>query len=74
MAIEDTAHQTVFFNGSQVEPRAEYEYDALYRLVKATGREHAGGTGDNQRDHNDLPLWNLPHPNDADALRRYQHA
>jgi RHS repeat-associated protein len=72
VAIADTAHQTVFFAGQQVTPSAEYEYDALYRLVKANGREHAGGLGDDQRDHNDLPLWNLPHPNDAQALRRYE--
>ncbi|NUQ79764.1 MAG: RHS repeat-associated core domain-containing protein, partial [Polyangiaceae bacterium] len=33
-----------------------------------------GGIGDDQRDQNDLPLWNLPHPNNAQALRRYTEA
>jgi len=72
LAIADTAHQTVFFDNQVVEPSALYEYDALYRLVKVSGREHAGGVGDNQRDQNDLPLHNLPHANDGQALRNYE--
>jgi len=43
----------------------------VYRLISATGREHAGGVGDDQRDQHDLPLWSLPHANDAQALRQY---
>jgi len=74
VAIADTAHQTVFFDNQVVEPSALYEYDALYRLVSATGREHAGGIGDDQRDHSGLPLHNLPHANDAQALRNYEEA
>jgi uncharacterized protein RhaS with RHS repeats len=46
-------------------------YDALYRLIEATGREHAGGIADVQRDQNDVPLMNLPHTNDTSALRNY---
>ena len=69
--IRDDAQQDVFFAGQQVTPTQEFEYDAIYRLISATGREHAGGVGDVQLDHNDLPLWNLPHPNDAQALRMY---
>src|SRR5262249_37444881 len=70
--IEDSAHQTVFFDGQVVEPSAEYEYDALYRLTKASGREHRGNGGDVQRDNNDILLSRLPHPNDVQALRRYE--
>ena len=39
--IVDKAQQTVYFNGSVVSPNQTFEYDALYRLTKATGREHA---------------------------------
>ena len=69
--IRDDAQQDVFFAGQQVTPTQELAYDPIYRLISATGREHAGGVGDIQRDANDLPLWNLPHPNDAQALRTY---
>ncbi|MBN2893108.1 MAG: hypothetical protein JXL97_14660 [Bacteroidales bacterium] len=37
---KDDAQQTIFFNNSVVYPENTYEYDALYRLLKATGREH----------------------------------
>ena len=69
--IKDTAHQTVFFANDVVTPSTRYVYDALYRLIQATGREHAGGMADVQRDQNDVPLMNLPHANDALALRNY---
>ena len=38
----DQAQQTLFFNNSGVDPSSKYEYDAIYRLVHAWGREHAG--------------------------------
>jgi len=41
--IEDLA-QDLVFNEGVIEPRRLYEYDALYRLTAATGREHAGQT------------------------------
>ena len=69
--IRDTAQPTVFFDNDVVSPSAQYVYDALYRLTQATGREHAGGMADVQRDQNDVPLMNLPHANDAQALRNY---
>lgn len=39
--IRDDAQQTIYFRNSVVEPKFEYIYDALYRLVEAKGREHA---------------------------------
>ena len=39
--IRDKAQQTVFFNNSLIEPSNTYDYDALYRLIHAEGREHA---------------------------------
>ncbi|HTN87933.1 MAG TPA: SpvB/TcaC N-terminal domain-containing protein [Sorangium sp.] len=69
--LGDSAQQTVFFNNAVVSPSAQYVYDAVYRLIEATGREHAGGLADAQRDQNDLPIQSLPHANDAQALRNY---
>jgi RHS repeat-associated protein len=69
--IQDDAQQTIFFNNAVVTPSAQYEYDALYRLIKADGREHAGQNADIQRDHIDFPRMNLPHPNDGQAMRQY---
>ena len=43
--ILDDAYEPVFFNNQQVEPRSEYKYDALYRLIKAKGRENNQATG-----------------------------
>ncbi len=68
--ITDAAQQALFYNNSVVLPQNPFEYDALYRLVSATGREHAS-IGDVQLDHNDLPLQNLPHANDPNAVRTY---
>jgi hypothetical protein len=59
LQITDAAQQTLFYNNSVVLPQNLFEYDALYRLVSATGREHAS-IGDVQLDHNDLPLPKPP--------------
>ena len=37
--IRDDAQQTLWFSNQQVEPHCDYTYDALYRLIEATGRE-----------------------------------
>jgi RHS repeat-associated protein len=69
--IADSAQQKVFFANDVVLPAMAYVYDALYRLSSATGREQAGGLADVQRDVNDLPVVNLPDPNDQNAVRNY---
>ena len=43
--IQDDAQQTVYFRNQRVEPSNDYTYDALYRLIQATGREHLGQGG-----------------------------
>jgi len=43
--IEDKAYEPVFFRNQMVEPRSTYTYDALYRLIEATGRENYYATG-----------------------------
>jgi RHS repeat-associated protein len=69
--IRDAAQQTVYFANAVVEPRGRYEYDALYRLVRAEGREHAA-QNHVQRDGRDFePLIGIPFPNSPDALQNY---
>lgn len=43
--IRDDAQQAIFFRNKRTEPSNDYVYDALYRLVHATGREHLGQQG-----------------------------
>lgn len=43
--IEDQAYEPAFFNNQQVDPKSQYTYDALYRLLAATGRENGALTG-----------------------------
>ena len=43
--IRDDAQQTIYFRNQRVEPSADYTYDAIYRLIEATGREHLGQVG-----------------------------
>lgn len=38
--IEDAAFPTVFNHNQRIDPISGYTYDAAYRLVEATGREH----------------------------------
>lgn len=68
----DDAQQTHYFKNAVVKAEGLYEYDALYHLVKASGREHAGLTNDNIRDHRDIDFVpQLPHVNDSSAVRNY---
>ena len=45
--ISDAAdtQNVIFFRNQRVEPSSDYTYDAIYRLISATGREHLGQTG-----------------------------
>jgi RHS repeat-associated protein len=73
--IEDAALSRVFHNGQQ-EPVCEYTYDAIYRLVKAQGREHIGQMVHDfdppEGDRRDHPfVGHRVHSNDLQALRTY---
>lgn len=73
--VRDSAQQTHFFANQVVEATARYEYDALYQLVRAFGREHAGGGNDTTRTDADLaPVTQLPHVNDSAAVRTYSES
>lgn len=67
--ILDGAQQTVFFDNAVVTAHGKYRYDAIYQLIEAEGREHPG----QQPTHENYPLlpYNIPHPNDIQALRNY---
>ncbi len=65
----DEAGKTVIFNGSVAEPEWDYTYDSLYRLIKATGREHQGLFQPNNEA--DLIRTVSPHPNDGTCMMPY---
>ncbi|MGW0231444.1 SpvB/TcaC N-terminal domain-containing protein [Actinopolymorpha singaporensis] len=70
--VADDAQQTHFFRNAVVRPDRRYAYDALYQLVRASGRELAGGVNDTTRDARDLPMTpQLPFENDAAAVRTW---
>jgi RHS repeat-associated protein len=74
--LQDDAQQTIYFSNQRVEPSADYTYDAIYRLIKAAGREHLGQTGGTPnaptpQSYNDWANLNLPHPNDGNAMGTY---
>jgi RHS repeat-associated protein len=43
--IRDDAQQTIYFRNKRVDPSCDYTYDAVYRLIQGTGREHLGQGG-----------------------------
>lgn len=78
--IRDDAQPTIYFRKQCVEPSNDYIYDALYRLIQASGREHLGqGGGPIPHSYNDAgrvgilsanPLGRFA-PNDICAMGRY---
>jgi RHS repeat-associated protein len=76
VSVHDQAQQRVFFRNQVVEPSVGYVYDAIYRLVEASGREHLGQTADSPPhtvppSSDDVPRIGLPQPGDGAAMARY---
>ena len=76
--IRDDAdtQDVIFFRNQRVEPSASYTYDAVYRLLAATGREHLGQTNGAlaapaQVTDDDSPRTCLPQPGDGTAMASY---
>jgi RHS repeat-associated protein len=70
--IRDSAQQTVFFRNKRVEPSNEYTYDAVYRLIQASGREHMGqGQAPIPHSHSDTSRVGLLHPSDGNVMGTY---
>lgn len=67
--VRDAAQQARFFDNGVVAAGRRFVYDALYRLVRAEGREHAALTQPLPGEEVAPSL--IPHPNDVAAARRY---
>ncbi|MEP0367427.1 MAG: RHS repeat-associated core domain-containing protein [Cyclobacteriaceae bacterium] len=62
----DNAQQTLYFDNTEVSPNGKYEYDALYRLIEAEGRELIGLNAPGNADININTL-----PENTTAMRLY---
>jgi RHS repeat-associated protein len=69
--VEDEAQQTIFFANQIVTPDADYTYDAIYRLIAASGREHVGQTAGEPVGSSDDARRSIPLPTDGKAMRAY---
>jgi RHS repeat-associated protein len=70
--IRDEAQKAIFFRNQRVDPGARYTYDAVYRLIEATGREHLGRDGELvAHSPSDAERSRRSHPNDGSAMARY---
>lgn len=70
--ITDSAQQTVYFSNTVVDPSSSYIYDALDRIVQATGREHLGQVGATAPGPWDLDAGaNGQDPRNGAAMARY---
>ena len=72
--ISDHAQQTVYFDNQVVSAKNDYLYDAIYRLIGASGRELIGLLGSPETAWDDSPRSSQPLPGDGQALRRYHEA
>ena len=71
-SIADAAQQTVYFKNEVVKASGSYVYDAVYRLIQAKGREHAGNPDQPETSYNDVPRVRLPLPTDGRAMHNYR--
>ncbi len=76
--IQDDAdlQDVVFFRNRRVEPSADFTYDAIYRLIQASGREQLGLNGGTPlppapTSYNDVPRVGLLSPGDGNAMGTY---
>jgi len=74
--IDDASQQPIYFRNRRVEPSNDYTYDALYRLIQATGREHLGQTAGGANpptapDASNAFHARLDHPGDGNSMGAY---
>ncbi|KAH0566014.1 hypothetical protein GP486_000586 [Trichoglossum hirsutum] len=68
--MSDEAKKTVFFGGEKVDPTSSYNYDSVYRLIEATGREHLGQSEEAR--FSQIPSGH--HRNDGNAMGTYHES
>jgi RHS repeat-associated protein len=68
--IVDEAYQPSFFQNQEVKPENQYEYDALYQLICASGRENGALQGAPIPKEGKAPKVDFP-VKDPQALRKY---
>lgn len=66
--VQDDAQDTIWFANQQVEPSNDFLYDAIGRLIEATGRENAAAVGAPPRAEGPSPTGSFPSP---DSTRTY---
>lgn len=71
--VTDLAQQTVYFAGNVTTGTQLFQYDAIYRLTQATGREQPGQVGYalGPDGYPEAPFSTIPHRNDLQALLAY---
>ncbi|NSL86281.1 insecticidal toxin complex protein [Chitinophaga sp. Mgbs1] len=70
--ITDSNIPVTFFQNTKITDTATYAYDALYRLLEASGKENnAALLFDIQDNWNDAPFLSRLHPGDPVAMRNY---
>ncbi len=74
--IEDESHKTIFTKQNKVEPILKYEYDSLYRLKSASGRQHPAVLPDDYKNPNSVKQsrylsFDSVSVNDPTALENY---
>jgi RHS repeat-associated protein len=74
----DDAEQAAYFRNQCVEPGADYVYDAMYRLIQGSGREHLGQRADGRHNPPTAPQGSdsfharLDQPGDGQAMGAYR--
>jgi RHS repeat-associated protein len=69
--VYDEAYKPVFFANAIVEPKSLYEYDALYRLISASGRENGNASATEAPGQFDRVESTAFPIQAANAMRRY---
>ncbi|MFP3515638.1 RHS repeat-associated core domain-containing protein [Pseudomonas sp. SIMBA_077] len=66
LSINDAAQPTTWANNTQIDPTSTFQYDTLYQLIKATGRESA------QHNHGSaIPALMIFSSTDSSLMRNY---